>query len=76
MIAEGWYVTNESYTTTEAAQFFPGVRAWQIRKAADALGDQIPRFGPYRLIPAGMLSAIEAELRRRGYLQAEVVNAK
>jgi len=54
-------------TTGEIAAFY-GVGDWQVRRAVDALGQQIPRAGLYRLIPRSMLGQVEAELRRRGWL--------
>jgi hypothetical protein len=52
-----------------------GRPAWQIRRAVDALGLPIPRAGQYRLIPCDLLPAVEAELRRRGYLPEGASNA-
>ena len=64
------------YTTTEICELYH-VSDWQARRAIDALGDVIPRAGRsrYRLVPASVLPAVEAELRRRNYLRGEVVNA-
>jgi hypothetical protein len=57
-------------TTGEVAAMY-GVRVWQARRAADALGHEIPRAGLYRLIPRGLLGPLEEELKRRGWLPAE-----
>jgi hypothetical protein len=55
-------------TTTQAAVHF-GVAPWQIRAVADAMEDDVPRAGLYRLIPTAMLDVVEAKLRRRGWLK-------
>jgi hypothetical protein len=60
------------YTTAEISRIL-GAKSWQVRRAVDALGLQIPRAGLYRLIPSEMLELVEAELRRRGYLSAQEV---
>jgi hypothetical protein len=46
-----------------------GAPAWLIRRIVDALKPPVPRVGLYRLIPPDVLPAVEAELRRRGYLR-------
>ena len=51
-----------------------GVADWQARRAVDALGEQIPRAGLYRLVPRALLGKVEGELRRRGSLR-EVAHA-
>jgi hypothetical protein len=48
---------------------------WQARRVVDNLGVKLPRFGLYRMIPAQLLGAVEVELRRRGWLKREAVNA-
>jgi hypothetical protein len=48
-----------------------GVPDHALRRAIDALGVPVPRAGLYRLLPAELLDALKAELRRRGYLREE-----
>jgi hypothetical protein len=66
--------TKTHLTTGESAAHF-GVAGWQIRIAVDALDAPIPRAGLYRLIPRELLPAVEAELKRRGYLPEEAAHA-
>ncbi len=56
-------------TTGEVFEHFGrAVPLWQIRRLIDALGEDIPRAGQYRLVPRAMLARIEDELRRRSLL--------
>jgi hypothetical protein len=41
------------------------VPPWLARRAVDALGDDIPRAGRYRLIPAGLMGRLAAEIEKR-----------
>jgi hypothetical protein len=66
--------TKPHYTTGELCAHF-GVSAWQARRAVDSLGNLILRAGLYRLVPRDLLPAVEAELRRKGYLPGEVASA-
>jgi hypothetical protein len=66
--------TKTHLTTGELAAHF-GRPGWQIRNAVDALGASIPRAGLYRLVPRELLPAVEAELKRRGYLPEEAAHA-
>jgi hypothetical protein len=61
------------YTTSELAGHF-GVADWQVRRAVDALGAEVPRIGQYRAVPAELLERVRLELLRRGYLREEVPN--
>jgi len=58
------------YTTGEIAALY-GVPGSAARRAIDALGEDIPRAGLYRLVPAGLLARVEAQLRACGYLRRE-----
>lgn len=42
---------------------------WKIRLAVDALGEEIPRVGLYRVVPRALLTQLTDELRRRGWLE-------
>ena len=48
------------------------VAPWQVRRAVDSIGVVLPRAGQYRLIPRGLVPAIEADLRAKGHIQDEV----
>jgi hypothetical protein len=52
------------FTTGELAAAC-GAPVWEVRRVVDALGVEIPRFGPYRLIPGELLERIKAEVARR-----------
>jgi hypothetical protein len=59
-------------STSQVSRHF-GVPPWRVRKVLDALaarGESVPRVGPYRAVPPGLLPAVEAELRRCGLLPA------
>lgn len=45
-----------------------GVETWKVRRTVDGLGIDVPRIGQYRLIPAALVPAIAADLRKRGWL--------
>jgi hypothetical protein len=38
---------------------------WRVRRAVDALGEEIPRAGLYRLVPASMVPAVQRQLSRK-----------
>jgi hypothetical protein len=62
-------VATSHLTTGELFEHYGGaVPIWQIRRLIDALGEDIPRAGQYRLVPRAMLARIEDELRRRSLL--------
>jgi hypothetical protein len=54
-------------TTSEIAKAF-AVPVWQVRRAVDALGADVPRAGLYRFVPRELLERVRLELVRRGYL--------
>lgn len=53
-------------TTGQLAALF-GLADWQIRPAVDALPDDVPRAGLYRLLPRELLPKLVDELRSRGW---------
>jgi hypothetical protein len=61
----------KSFLTTKEIAIRFGVEQWQARRAVDALAQEIPRAGLYRLIPFGLLARVEDELKRRGYVPEE-----
>lgn len=56
-------------TTGELAALF-GLADWQIRRAVDALPDDVPRAGLYRLLSRDLLPKLVEEMKARGWLQA------
>jgi hypothetical protein len=60
------------FTTREIAELC-GAPVWLVRRVVDRLGEEIPRVGLYRLVPAALLDRVQAELRKRG--RAEVPSA-
>ncbi len=54
-------------TIRQVAELY-GVPDWRIRRLVDALDEEIPRAGLYRLVPRGVLAKIAVELDRRGLL--------
>jgi hypothetical protein len=61
-------VALDSHLTTGEVAASLGVPVWQVRRAADSLGLDIPRAGQYRLIPREFLEGIRLELQRKGFL--------
>jgi hypothetical protein len=55
-------------TVGEVATLY-NLPTWKIRRAVDALGDDIPRAGQYRLVPRTLLGKLALELERRGWLR-------
>jgi hypothetical protein len=41
-----------------------GAPPWSVRRAVDALGEDIPRAGLYRLVPVVLVDRVREELRR------------
>jgi hypothetical protein len=41
-----------------------GVPGWMVRRAVDALGENIPRAGLYRLIPSALVDRVRAEVQK------------
>ncbi|NQV22848.1 MAG: hypothetical protein HQ518_00650 [Rhodopirellula sp.] len=58
------------YTVGDTARLF-GVQLWRIRRVVDALDDQLPRAGQYRLIPADLLPVVAERLEERGWLTTQ-----
>jgi hypothetical protein len=52
------------FTTGEVALQL-GIPVWLARRIVDDLGEDIPRVGLYRLVPAGLVGRVRAEARRR-----------
>ena len=55
------------FTIGEVADLY-GIPEWKIRRVVDALDDNIPRAGRYRLVPRGTLATLTLELQRQGWL--------
>jgi hypothetical protein len=53
-----------TYITTGKLAEELRVPVWLVRRAVDALGDEIPRAGLYRLIPRELVPRIAAIVRR------------
>ena len=69
------------FTTAEAARTLTdrmGVRVpeWKVRRVSDALDFEIQRFGPYRLLTANNLDAIEESLRESGWKGGKVTTCQ
>lgn len=56
-------------TIGDIAEFF-GEPDWKIRRIVDALPDDIPRAGRYRLIPRNLLPKIGVILERKSNREA------
>jgi hypothetical protein len=56
---------NLSHLTIGDIADFYGEPDWKIRRIVDALPDDIPRAGRYRLIPRGLIPKIGVILERR-----------
>jgi hypothetical protein len=52
---------NTHLTTGEIAAEL-GVPGWAVRRVVDALGEDIPRAGLYRLVPRSLLARIKAAI--------------
>jgi hypothetical protein len=63
--------TSQFPLTTADISARTGAPAWLIRRIVDALPIDIPRFNRCRAIPPDLLSKVEDELRRRGYLRTD-----
>jgi hypothetical protein len=50
-------------TTGEIAAEFD-VPGWLVRRAVDALGEEIPRAGLYRLVPLSLLDRVREEIQK------------
>jgi hypothetical protein len=59
-------------TVGDVARRYPGVRPWQIRRLFErGLLPPAARVGPYRVVMADDLPAVEQALRVAGYWQPE-----
>ena len=67
-------LTKSHYTTGELAVLF-GVPGWAVRRAIDALGEDVPRAGLYRLVPQKLLPRLLAKLQDHGHLAKEAAHA-
>jgi hypothetical protein len=59
---------SKSYLTTGEIARLLGVPGWAARRAIDALGEDVPRAGLYRLLPQGLLPRLREKLEEDGYL--------
>ena len=66
---------SEHFTVGHLARTY-NVPSWKVRAVVDGLGVPVPRAGLYRLIPAPLVPAVEAELRRQGVLQKSETAAR
>ena len=58
-------MTQEGFSTVgQLAKRF-GRPEWKIRRVVDALNCDVPRIGPYRAIPADMVSQIAERLNEQ-----------
>jgi hypothetical protein len=57
-------------TTKEIAEAL-GIPVWLARRAVDALGEDIPRAGLYRLVPRELLPRVKAALTKAGRASAQ-----
>jgi hypothetical protein len=55
--------TKPFYTTSDIAEKF-GVPTWLARRAIDALDEDIPRAGQYRLVPVSLLDRVADEIAK------------
>ena len=60
-----------SHLTTGQVAAFYNAPEWRIRRIVDSLGCDIPRCGPYRMIPRDMLPAIAARLQGKATVGAK-----
>ncbi len=49
------------YTTGELAEMY-GRPEWRVRRIVDTFGEQVPRAGLYRMVPAALLDAVAERL--------------
>jgi hypothetical protein len=57
-------MSDKSHLTTGEIAAKLGVPGWAVRRAVDALGEDISRAGLYRLVPSCLLARIKAEIEK------------
>jgi hypothetical protein len=55
----------KAYLTTREVAEHCGIPAWLARRIVDGLGEDVPRIGLYRLVPAGLLPQVEEQVAKR-----------
>jgi hypothetical protein len=57
-------MSEKTHLTTGEIAAKLGVPGWAVRRAVDALGEDIPRAGLYRLVPSYLLARIKTEIEK------------